>query len=443
MSVQKLLLQVDRLLGEKKDQELAALLMRQDFHVLAQLIDALHAGKRKTFVLLPPEKQAEVALVLTEDSKKRILNRLSDTSIARFLHFVAEDEATDILQHLTPEKRALVLPLMQEEKRRKITKLLTFGAETAGGLMDLNFLAVPISMPFGEIYERVRKHMEGKRDSPTVAVVDATGKILGLLPDRKLLFPSQNTTVENQMVPLPAVSHETDREKVMQMMSRMRVEVVAVADDGGHILGVIHLRDLMKVAQAEATEDIYRFAGVDIEEHPLDSILSKVRRRHLWLLINLVMAFAASFVVSQFSETISKFTILAVYMPMIAGQGGNAATQALAVVVRGLAMGEIEWSKAWKVIVREAGAGILNGCITGACASAAALAFGAPLILGLILPVAMILNLFVAGIFGALMPFILKRMRIDPAIASSIFVTPTTDVVGFLTFLGLGSLLMH
>lgn len=443
MSTEKLLEKVDLLLGKKNDQELAPLLARQDFHVLAQVVDALHNGKRKTFALLPPEKQAEVALVMNEDSKKRVFARLSDATIARFLYFTAEDDATDILQHLTSKKREAVMALMKEDKRRKIQKLLNFDSETAGGLMDLNFLAVESGLPFIEVVDRVRKHIEGKRDMPTVIVIDASGKIMGHIPERKLLFPSQNVTVESQMLPLPTVHHTVDREHVMRMMSQRRVEILAVHDGEAGVLGVIHLRDLMKVAQAEATEDIYRFAGVDVEEHPLDPIFTKVRRRYNWLLLNLVTAFCAAFVVSLFEDTISRFAILAVFMPVVAGQGGNAATQALAVVVRGLAMGEITWEKAGQVIRREAGAGIINGMITGVCASAAALAFGAPPILGVILAAAMIINLFAAGIFGAFTPFVLSRLKVDPAVASSVFVTTTTDIVGFLAFLGLGSMLMQ
>lgn len=439
---ESLIAQADVLLEKKHDKELRILLSHQDFHVVAHVIDGLADGKRKTFAILPPEKQAEVALVLNEDSKKRIFPRLPDDVISRFLHFNDEDDATDILQYLSPIRRFVILQHMKQDKSRKIEKLLKFGSETAGGLMDLNFILVKPAFTFRDVLDKVKKHVEGNRDMPTVLVVSETGALLGFIPERSLLFPPSNTTVEQQTHPLPMVSHKLDREKVMQMMSRMRSELICVSDEKEQVLGIIHLRDLMKVAQAEATEDIYRFAGVDVEEHALDRILSKVKRRYNWLLVNLLTAFLAAFVVSLFQDTIAKFAILAVYMPIVAGQGGNAATQALAVVVRGLALGEISWSKAWRVIWREAFAGMINGIITGVAAAAAMTAFGAPPILGVILAVAMIANLFVAGFFGALIPFILKRLKIDPAIASTVFVTTTTDVCGFFVFLGLGRLLM-
>ncbi len=439
---EKLIVKIDALLARKADKELATLVSHQDFHVLAQVIDALHNGKRKVFSALPPEKQSDVAMVLLEDSKRRIFPRLKDEVIARFLHFCAEDDATDILQHISAQRRVSILNFMKEEKRRKIEKLLNFGSETAGGLMDLNFIVVQPSFTLKDVLLKVQQHVESKRDMPTVLIVDLDGKLLGFIPERVLLFPPMNTTVTDQTIPLASVSHKLDREKVMEIMSRMRSEILCVTDDLERPLGIIHLRDLMKVAQAEATEDIFRFAGVDIEEHALDSAFSKVKRRYNWLLINLLTAFLASFVVGLFEGTIAKFAVLAVYMPIVAGQGGNTATQALAVVVRGLALGEITWPKARKVVFREALAGTLNGVITGVFAGLAAVAFGESMILGLILTVAMVFNLFIAGFFGSLIPFVLKRLKIDPATASTVFVTTMTDVCGFFVFLGLGSLFM-
>lgn len=442
-ALEKLLHKTDALLAGKQDNDLRQLLANKDFHVIAHVIDSLTFGRRKTFVLLPPEKQAEVALVLNEDSKKQIFPRLSDAMITRFLHFNDADDATDILQHLPDARRSNILKGMREEKRRKIEKLLRFGAETAGGLMDLDFIVVRPDLMFAEVLEKVKEHTVGKREMPMVLVMDPQqGRVEGFISERNLLFPLPNTRVRDQTVQLPVVSHTMDREQVMHVMSKTRSEVLGVEDENRQILGIIHLRDLMHVAQAEATEDIYRFAGVDVEENALDSVFSKVKRRYNWLLINLVTAFMAAFVVSRFEGTIERFAILAVYMPVVAGMGGNAATQALAVVVRGIALGELSWEKAGRVVWKETTAGTLNGLITGIFASVAAVLFGAPLVLGFCLAAAMILNLFVAGFAGSITPFILKKMKIDPAVASSVFVTTMTDIFGFLAFLGLGSIFM-
>lgn len=438
-----LIAKADQYLGKKQDQELLQFLSAQDFHVIANIIDGLPRGKRKSFAILPPEKQAEVALVLSERSKKSVIPRLNEEAIARFLHFNDEDDATDILQYLAPPRRTKILLNMKDEKRRKIEKLLKFGSETAGGLMDLNFILVKPGFTQRDVISKVQLHLELQKQIPTVLVTGERGKILGFIPERSLIFLSQDSTVADIEQPVPLALHTMDREKVIQMISRMRSEVVCVVDEEENVLGVIHLRDLLKVAQAEATEDVYRFAGVDVDEHALDSVTSKVSRRYNWLIVNLATAFLAAFVVSLFEETISRFAILAVYMPVVAGQGGNAATQALAVVVRAMALGEIGWSRASRVIIKEAFAGTINGVITGLIAGAAAVLLGGPPVLGLILCISMIINLFVAGFFGAFIPFVLRRMKIDPATASTVFVTTTTDVFGFLTFLGLGAMFLR
>ncbi len=440
---EKLFAKTDILLQRKQDRELTQLLSHQDFHEIAQVIDALSHGKRKTFALLPPEKQAEVALALSENSQKMVFPRLSDEIIARFMHFNDEDDATDILQFLSPSRRTLILLKMKEDKRRKIEKLLHFGSETAGGLMDFNFILVRPEYTQKEVMEKIQRHVDMQKQIPTVIVADDKGELLGFIPHRILMFTNTpGANISEKSLAIPTVSYKTDREQVVQLISRQRADVVAVVDEKNTVLGVIRLTDLLRVAQDEATEDIYRFAGVDVEEHALDSVLAKVKRRYSWLIINLGTAFMASFVVSLFQDVITQAAILAVYMPIVAGQGGNAATQALVVVVRGLALGEISWSRAKRVVIKEALTGTVNGLITGMLAALVAVALGAPPVLGFILMAAMIINMFVAGFFGALIPFVLKRMKIDPATASAVFVTTTTDICGFFVFLGLGAMFL-
>lgn len=439
---EKVLHKIDALLGQKLDRELSQFLVHQDAQTIADTIDRLTYGKRKVFALLPPETQAIIALMFSEQSKQKVISRLPEAMVARFLHFMNEDDATDILQYFTPERRTTILEKMQEEKRRKIEKLLKFGSETAGGLMDLNFITVPSTASLKESTDKVKESLALQKQAPIVIVMGSTDSPLGYISHRSLLFASPTTTVPQVTRSLPLIQHTLDREKILEMASKTQGEIFGVTDEGGHVLGIIHVRDLLKVAQAEATEDIYRFAGVDLEERALDSVAVKVRRRSNWLIINLVTAFLATTVVSLFQDSIGQLTLLAVYMPMVAGVGGNAASQTLAVVVRGLATGDIHWPQAKRVVFREAATGITNGAIVGTIAALTATLYNAPPLLGLVLGTAMVLNLGVAGLFGALVPFVLKKNHIDPAIASSIFVTAVTDIFGFLTFLGLGTALL-
>lgn len=437
-----LMTKADGLLRHKRYRALSTLLLTLDAATLSQLIDGLSRGKRKVFGMLPPETQADVVMRLGEHSQEYLLPRLPNSMVARFLHFLSEDDATDLLQYLSEHHRKEILELLKPDKRKKIEKLLNFGAETAGGIMDLNFVLVDSKATIREALSILHSHTSRHSNAPIPLVTDSGGHVIGYLPHRSLLFALATRKTGDIAIPIPTVHYSTDQENVLEIMSRGKSTLVCVEDDSGAIIGTINVSDLLAVAREEATEDVYRFAGVDREEDVNDGVLVKVSRRSWWLIINLATAFLASAVVALFEDTIARLAILAVYMPMVAGQGGNAATQALAVVVRGLAVGEIRWKQAKTIIVKESIAGMINGCIVGLVAAGAAMMFHAPPMLGLVLGLAMVINMFVAGLFGALIPFILKWFRVDPAVASSIFVTTATDVFGFLAFLGLGSILM-
>jgi magnesium transporter len=433
---------INTLANKEHYTEIKYVLLKQDFHIIADVINHLPRNKRQIFSELPPEIQSEVTLHLAEDSKQEILPKISMYDIARFLHFNDADDATDILQYLPVEKRSKILEKLKEEKRKKIEKLLKYGRETAGGVMDLDYIIVKDTFTFKDIAEKLQEHIDREKKVPFILLAQEDGKIIGHIPHKNLIYSSPTTPASKLSEPLPLIKHSLDQEKILNKMKDRKSEAVGVVDDDEKIVGVIHVRDLVRIAQSEATEDVYGFAGVEREEAPNDRIGIKVNRRYKWLIINLATAFLASSVVGLFQDTISKVALLAVFMPVVAGEGGNTATQSLAVVVRGLAMEEISWMEAKGIIFKEAIAGLINGIIMGITAACVAIIFGAPVMLGAILGTAMIVNLFVAGLFGALVPFILKSFKIDPAIASSVFVTTVTDIVGFFIFLGLGTLLL-
>lgn len=429
----------DHLLRHKKHKDLTKLMEGRDPHIIAELINELSRGKRKTFSLLQPEVQAEVAVLLSLHTKEYLFSRLPDAILHRFLHFNREDDATDILQFLGEDHRKRIVAKLPDVKRRKIEKLLAFDAETAGGLMDLNFLVINEDTDTQKVIAQVQKNTAVHAPPPVVILQDSSKHVIGYIPHRNLLFKTVKRSIAELVFPVPQLSADTDREQILEIVSKRKSSIACVVDDQGKILGIIHLWDLLSIAHQEATEDVYLFAGVDTEESIHDTIFSKMRHRQMWLLLNLVTAFLAALVVGQFQESIAKLAILAVFMPMVAGEGGNAATQALAVTVRGLAGGHVPWEQARKVVFREGAAGLLNGLVVGIVAAGGAMMFGTTPLLGLVLGSAMVINLFVAGIFGSLTPFVLRRMGVDPAIASSIFVTTATDVFGFLAFLGLGT----
>lgn len=439
MQLAALLQQVDTLLSQKDDLRLKSVLGSRSPQDIARIISRLYHGKRKTFALLPPELQADVFMRLNQESREYVLPRLSDLTIARFVHFCEEDDAADVIQILPEERRTAVLSHVKIEKRSKIGKLLTFDPETAGGLMDLNFVTVGMDANLKQISEAVRHQLEIQKASPLVVVVDMQGKARGFIPHKSLILAVPTAMATTLMHRLPMLPSSMDQETVLKIAARERGDVFGVTDDQDHFLGVVHLRDLLRIAQLEATEDVYKFAGVDPEEEMLGSAFGAIRNRYKWLIINLATAFLAAFVVSLFRNTIDQLAILAVFMPIVAGMGGNAGTQALAVSVRGLALSDITSRQKVHMIIKEMFTGLANGVINGVIVAAIVLLLGQRPALALILGSAMVINMVVAGVFGALIPVTLRSLRIDPAVASTVFLTTATDCVGFFVFLGLAT----
>ncbi len=429
MPLQELVTTVDALLAKKDDRRLRSMLARHTAEELAHAINRLQNGKRKTFALLPPEIQAEVVLRLTDTSKTFVLPRISDHTVARFLHFNEEDDAADLLQFIEEERRPIILGYLKPDKRAKLEKLLTFDPETAGGLMDLNFLTVQKEDTLKDVSARVRDHVTLHRQAPLVVVMDEHHHARGFVPYRTLMLSIPGRTAASVM-------------QIVRQAMRERGEVFGVRDDAGHFLGVIHLKDLLKVAQMEATEDVLKFAGVSPEEEMLGPAGTAIRMRYQWLIVNLATAFLASAVVSLFSHTIDRIAVLAVYMPIVAGMGGNAGTQALAVAVRGLATADMNRKQRVRLVVKEAVTGLANGVINGVIVAAYLWLLGGNPLLGLILFASMVITLVFAGIAGALIPLTLKALKVDPAVASTVFVTTVTDCVGFFTFLGLATIFL-
>ncbi len=439
MQLTELTTQADALLGAKDDKKLRHLLLNQRSEDIARLINKLDHGKRKVFAMLPPEVQAEVVMTLTEEAKTFILPRIPDPMIARFLHFSVEDDAADIIQFLPEDRRKTVLEHLRGDKKLRVEKLLRYHPESAGGLMDLNFLTVGPEEEIKKVADRVREYLDQHRQTPLVVVREKSGKVRGFLPYKALMLASPTKSVEDFVHRLPTISHISDQENVLRMASRERADAYGVVDDEDHFLGIIHLRDLLRVAQAEATEDVYRFAGVSTEEEMLGTARAAIKQRSWWLILNLATAFLAASVVSLFQDTIATFAFLAVYMPIVAGMGGNAGTQALAVTVRGLAQGDINRRQTFKLIRKEIATGFVNGLLNGCIVAATVYLINRRVDLALILGSAMIINLIVAGVMGSLIPIILRWFRVDPAVASTVFVTTATDCCGFLAFLGLAS----
>lgn len=390
---------------------------------------------------LEPTKQGFIILQLSPRISRDILKHLSDDEILAFLNPLDPEKATDIIQLLPTVRANKVTESLNEYVKEKVEFLLKFNPRAAAGLMNLNYMIIRKDMKLDTVVEDIHEYERKTGKFPTILVMDGE-KLVGELPGSTLALQKGKELEDKHVKRIPSIKYDSEVSKVVNSFVRNPHNKVVVMDDDENVLGIIHSNEILRLIDKSAMRDLYGFAGVDKEESALDSALTKVKFRYKWLIINLATAFMAASVVGLFEGTISKFALLAVYMPIVAGMGGNAGTQALAVTVRGLVMKEVDLKTGKQLIVNEMVAGAINGIINGIIVAMIAVFVNHSPALGIVLSIAMVVNLIVAGFFGALVPMIMKSLGKDPASSATIFITTATDVIGFFVFLGLASMIM-
>lgn len=389
------------------------------------------------FDALSPGQRRQVFFLLPASLRETLLADMDDEQLQGFVRRLDPDEVADVLGLVDEDRREDALQQLDENRREKAAFLLDFGSESAAGLMRLNYVTVGVDRDLSTVADRVQGYEAKTGEVPTILVTDGD-ELLGELPGQVLGMNAADVVdLRDHVTAIPAVTYDTDDADVAAVFREHPESSVAVLDDDTSIMGVIYAEDLLRVIDEQAGETLYEFTGLRDEESILDGAVSKVRYRYRWLIINLGTAFLAAGMVGFFEETIAAFTLLAVYMPVIAGMGGNAGTQSMAVTVRGLALEQISLATGGRAIANEILAGAANGCITGVLVAAIAAVFNQSPLLGLVLGVSMVLNLVIAGFFGTLIPLVLERVGKDPATSATIFITTATDVLGFFIFLGL------
>lgn len=399
--------------------------------------------KRILSLLIEAGKAARALLNLDDDEFRGLVRELDDASLASICGSSAPDDAADLLDALDDERRARVLELLGATQSAKLESLLEGEEETAGALMNTEFVALVEDLTVADAISAIRQYP--KKDSFFyVYCTDAEGHLVGVLSLRSLILADPQTRIGSMMVQsVVRVQVDSAPEEVAQIVSKYDLLSVPVVDLQNHLVGVVTVDDVLDVIQEQAEEDLLHLAGVDISERVSTPARASFRSRFPWLAINLATAFLASWVVSFFQGTIAKWAALAVFMPIVAGMGGNAGTQTLTVFVRGLALGEIDWRSGWRPIWKEVVVGFANGASNGLITALIVGLWTHDWVLGGILFAAMIFNLMISGAAGGLVPLALEKLGYDPAIASSIFVTTFTDVGGFFSFLGLATLAMQ
>jgi magnesium transporter len=426
---------------------LVNLLQKQHPADLAQLFSELPDKERHSAFSTLAERNSKLAMeALSELGPEAGAALLSDRSAEEIVKLIQElpsDDAAALIDYLPEELGAAVLELIQKKPAGgDVGELLEYEEQTAGRIMNPKVFALSEDMTAGEAITA----LQGSRDVEMVFylyVIDARRHLVGVVSLRRLLLVAPETPLKRIMTTdLISVRVDMDQEEVAQQVASYNLLAIPVVDEENKLVGIITVDDVIDVIKDEATEDIYRLAGVSTDERVFTPAPESVRKRLPWLIINLATAFLAVGVVGMFEGTIKIVTALAVFMPVVAGMGGNAATQTLTVIVRGIALGELTWGNSRKALLKETAVGVANGVACGVIAAAGASIARQDPMLGLVLGLAMVINMFVAAVAGTLIPIGLRAIKIDPALASSVIITTFTDVFGFLSFLGLGTVFL-
>jgi len=388
------------------------------------------------------EQAAAVAAELEEDKVRELLPSLSKNKLAQLLRRLPHHLAADLAQDLPPEVRQEAIAAMGAAESAPVRALLRYPEDTAGGIMTDRFITLRANQTLQEALEMLRGRRESEMgEIAYLYVTDDTDCLVGIISMRDLVFRKPERRIEELMNrDVKYVWADADQEEIARQFEHYHYMGLPVLERDGRLVGVVRAADLLEVAQDEATEDMQLMVGLSGEERALGPWQTSVKRRLPWLYINLATAFLAAAVVNAFEGTIAKWTALAVFLPIVAGQGGNAGVQTLTVIIRDLALGEIAMSDARRALFKELLLGVVNGIAIGIVVGVISMAWKGDWRLGVVAGVAMVLNMVAAALSGVLIPYGLKAMKVDPALASSIFLTTVTDVAGFFFFLGLAAM---
>jgi magnesium transporter len=419
------------------------LLQKQHPADLAQVFSELPDKDREAAFSLLAERNGRLAMEaiseLGPEAGAALLATRSAEEIAKLAQEIPSDDAAALIDYLPEELSAAVLDLMRPKESGVVENLLEYDEQTAGRIMNPHVFALSEDMTVGEAITELQTN----RDVEMVFylyVVDERRHLVGVVSLRRLLLVSPETPLKRIMTAdLISARADMDQEEVARQVASYNLLAIPVVDEENKLVGIITVDDVIDVIKDEATEDIYRLAGVAGDENSFTPAGESLRKRLPWLGINLATAFLATGVVALFEGTIEQIAAVAIFMPIVAGMGGNAATQTLTVVVRGIALGELSWGNARKSLMKEAAVGLGNGIALGVVAALIVWAMRGNPVLGMVLGAAMIVNMFVAATAGTLIPLGLRAANVDPALASSVFITTLTDVFGFFAYLGLAT----
>ena len=391
--------------------------------------------------LLDADNEAEVLNELSDELRIQFLGDMEAAKVAELMEGLEDDDVADILQQLPDRVTWEVLNSMDLQDRARLEQVMLYPEDTAGGLMNTDTITIRAPLTLDVVLRYLRRHEEIPAMTDNLIVVNRADRFIGLLPLRTLLVSDPTATVREKMVtdvePIPVSLPDTD---VARLFERNDWVSAPVIDEEGRLVGRITIDDVVDVIREDADHSFMSMAGLDEDEDTFAPVFRTAPRRAMWLGINLITAFIAAGVINLFQGTIEKVVALAVLMPIVASMGGIAGTQTLTVLVRGIALGQVgRNNQAW-LINREVMVGLLNGVLWALVVAVAASLWFDDWTIGLVIAAALVINLITAAFTGAVLPLLMTRFRIDPALAGGVVLTTVTDVVGFLSFLGLATL---
>jgi magnesium transporter len=420
-----------RFIGQRHPADIALLFKDLEPTEVRKLFDILFSARRaeKTLKELPPELLPDILELIEDDKHSRMIVRANP------------DDAVTFIDSLPEERRERIIALLDPERRAEVRELISYPEGSVGRIMNTDFMTLLPSTTAQGAIDRIRERGELETFF-YLYVVNEDGRLAGVVPLRNLVIAPPNRLLGDMMIADPIKANVmTDQEEAARLVSKYELLALPVVDDSGRLEGIITVDDVIDIIHEEATEDMYKMAGLAEEDRVFTPVSRSVKMRLPWTLLNLLTATLAASVVGLFEGTLHEIIALVTFMPVVAGVGGNGATQTATVIIRAIALGELEFSSAWKAVIKQVLVNIYIALAAGGVIALAAVLWKGNPFLGLVLASAMILNLgLMAGFSGAVIPMILKALKFDPAMGAGIIVTGLTDAFGFFSFLGLATL---
>jgi len=417
-----------------------------DIHPV-DFLEALNAYEENPLIILDKLPDDYIALLIDHAEDDEKFNLLSHFTQTRRGHIIAEmssDELVDLLGSIEENEKKGIILNMNPADAKEVNDLLAYDPDSAGGIMATEFIVIKETMTVEETIKFLRIMAPTSETPYYIYVLDDNDVLKGVVPLREIIISEPETQISNIMIEkIIAIPVDMDQEDVSNIFEKYGFMAMPVTDSAGVMLGIITVDDIIEIIKDEHTEDMFRLAGLDEEEKISGSVFSGIKSRLPWLMVNLVTAILAAATVSLFEATIVKIVALATFMPIVAGMGGNAGTQTLTMIIRGIALGELTFENQKEILKKEMAVGFINGLCIGIVVGGLGYFWVDNIIFGLVIGVAMFLNLIVATVSGYFVPVILKKIGIDPALASAVFVTTVTDVLGFFFFLGFATVMIN